>query len=114
MIENRWSGRRGSNPRRPAWEAGFQRRPRWCQYTPNRFHNVADPQIPPDNQFPAQDGVCLLARIEIRPIEVTSGAALLWRFRHGLDHARLEQVERTTWSAGYCPGFDRALGIGYD
>jgi divalent metal cation (Fe/Co/Zn/Cd) transporter len=29
-------------------------------------------------------------------IEVTSGAALLWRFRHDLDDARSEQVERTT------------------
>jgi divalent metal cation (Fe/Co/Zn/Cd) transporter len=29
-------------------------------------------------------------------IEVTSGAALLWRFRHDLDHSRREQVERTT------------------
>ena len=63
--------------------------------------------MPPDDQF---HGVCLLARIETRPIEVTSGKALLWRFRHDLDHARLEQVEGTTWSAGYCPGFDRAPG----
>jgi len=29
-------------------------------------------------------------------IEVTSGAALLWRLHHGLDHSRREQVERTT------------------
>src|ERR1035438_7794520 len=29
-------------------------------------------------------------------IEVTSGAALLWRFHHDLDHSRREQVERTT------------------
>jgi len=29
-------------------------------------------------------------------IEVTSGAALLWRFHHDLNHSRREQVERTT------------------
>ena len=29
-------------------------------------------------------------------IEVTSGAALLWRLHHDLDHSRREQVERTT------------------
>ena len=29
-------------------------------------------------------------------IEVTSGAALLWRFHHDLDHSRREQIERTT------------------
>lgn len=29
-------------------------------------------------------------------IEVTSGAALLWRFHHDLDPSRREQVERTT------------------
>src|ERR1039457_3587553 len=29
-------------------------------------------------------------------IEVISGAALLWRFHHDLDHSRREQVERTT------------------
>src|SRR5450759_2994401 len=29
-------------------------------------------------------------------IEVTSGAALLWRLHHDLDHFRREQVERTT------------------
>jgi hypothetical protein len=29
-------------------------------------------------------------------IEVTSGAALLWRLRHDLDRTRREQVERTT------------------
>ena len=66
----------------------------------------------PDENFGVADETSLLARIDTRPIEVTSRAALLWRFRHDLDHARLEQVEWTTWSAGYCPGFDRALGIG--
>src|SRR5437762_12807377 len=29
-------------------------------------------------------------------IEVTSGAALLWRLHHDLAHSRREQVERTT------------------
>jgi divalent metal cation (Fe/Co/Zn/Cd) transporter len=29
-------------------------------------------------------------------IEVTSGAALLWRLHHDLDHSRRERVERTT------------------
>jgi divalent metal cation (Fe/Co/Zn/Cd) transporter len=29
-------------------------------------------------------------------IEVTSGAAMLWRFHHDLNHSRREQVERTT------------------
>jgi len=29
-------------------------------------------------------------------IEVASGAALLWRLHHDLDHSRREQVERTT------------------
>src|SRR5260370_41763370 len=29
-------------------------------------------------------------------IEVISGAALLWRLRHDLDHSRREEVERTT------------------
>ena len=29
-------------------------------------------------------------------IEVTSGAALLWRLHHDLDRSRREQVERTT------------------
>ena len=29
-------------------------------------------------------------------IEVTSGAALLWRLRHDLDHSRRKQVERIT------------------
>lgn len=29
-------------------------------------------------------------------IEVTSGAALLWRLHHDLDHSRREQAERTT------------------
>jgi divalent metal cation (Fe/Co/Zn/Cd) transporter len=29
-------------------------------------------------------------------VEVTSGAALLWRLRHDLDHSRRERVERTT------------------
>ncbi|MGJ5813675.1 cation transporter [Paludibaculum fermentans] len=29
-------------------------------------------------------------------IEVTSGAALLWRLHHDLDHSRREQVEQTT------------------
>ena len=29
-------------------------------------------------------------------IEVTSGAALLWRLHHDFDHSRREQVERTT------------------
>ena len=29
-------------------------------------------------------------------IEVTSGAALLWRLHHDLDHSRREQVERVT------------------
>src|ERR1035438_3557669 len=29
-------------------------------------------------------------------IEVISGAALLWRLHHDLDHSRREQVERTT------------------
>src|ERR1022692_3066578 len=29
-------------------------------------------------------------------IEVTSGAALLWRLHHDLDHSRREQIERTT------------------
>jgi divalent metal cation (Fe/Co/Zn/Cd) transporter len=29
-------------------------------------------------------------------IEVTSGAALLWRLHHDLDHSRCEEVERTT------------------
>jgi divalent metal cation (Fe/Co/Zn/Cd) transporter len=29
-------------------------------------------------------------------IEVTSGAALLWRLHHDLDHSKREQIERTT------------------
>jgi hypothetical protein len=29
-------------------------------------------------------------------IEVTSGAAMLWRLHHDLDHSRREQVERIT------------------
>ena len=36
-------------------------------------------------------------------IEVTSGAALLWRLHHDLDHSRREQVERTTLRiVGWC------------
>jgi divalent metal cation (Fe/Co/Zn/Cd) transporter len=36
-------------------------------------------------------------------IEVTSGAALLWRLHHDLDHIRREQVERTTLKiVGWC------------
>jgi divalent metal cation (Fe/Co/Zn/Cd) transporter len=36
-------------------------------------------------------------------IEVTSGAALLWRLHHDLDHYRREQVERTTLKmVGWC------------
>ena len=36
-------------------------------------------------------------------IEVTSGAALLWRLHHDLDHSRREQVERITLQiVGWC------------
>jgi divalent metal cation (Fe/Co/Zn/Cd) transporter len=36
-------------------------------------------------------------------IEVTSGAALLWRLHHDLDHSRREQVERITLKiVGWC------------
>jgi divalent metal cation (Fe/Co/Zn/Cd) transporter len=36
-------------------------------------------------------------------IEVTSGAALLWRLHHDLDHSRREQVERITVKiVGWC------------
>ena len=36
-------------------------------------------------------------------IEVTSGAALLWRLHHDLDHSRREQVERITQKiVGWC------------
>jgi divalent metal cation (Fe/Co/Zn/Cd) transporter len=36
-------------------------------------------------------------------IEVTSGAALLWRLHHDLDHSRRERVERTTLQiVGWC------------
>jgi divalent metal cation (Fe/Co/Zn/Cd) transporter len=36
-------------------------------------------------------------------IEVASGAAMLWRLHHDLDHSRLEQVERTTLRiVGWC------------
>src|ERR1035437_3366277 len=36
-------------------------------------------------------------------IEVTSGAALLWRLHHDLDHSRREQVERITLRMVGCP-----------
>jgi len=36
-------------------------------------------------------------------IEVTSGAALLWRLRHDRDHSRRERVERITLRiVGWC------------
>jgi hypothetical protein len=36
-------------------------------------------------------------------IEVSSGAALLWRLHHDLDHARREQVEQTAVSVAVMP-----------
>ena len=47
-------------------------------------------------------------------IEVTSGAALLWRLHQDLDHSRREQVERTTLKIVGCCFVALALYILYE